>query len=311
MALRRDLGHGSSHYHEMWELVQAHPDGQRHVVDLPYRLCSPSATQRGSCIWRDTQGAVIGWAILQWQFWALDHMVAPGPHAHGVGRSILEWAIERTSVEAINWKEPLRLFVDAPIQSPPHALPLGDFGFTLYPHWRTVHLERPADLPPPPPAIPAGFTIRPLAGAQEIDAYVDTQRAAFGSSSMTRAWREEILRLPQYNGALDLVAAAPDGTLAGFCICWLNHDARWATGPEITGQVEPIAVRPEYQGRGLGRALLFEGIRRMAARGAQRMFIDADPDNVAALALDQSAGFRIHETIQKYMLAVPPAAASH
>lgn len=299
-------------YQEMWLLVQDNPDEQRHVVDLPYRFCSPSATTRANArIWRSEQGELVGWAILQWEFWTLDYAVRPGPHAADVSTRILEWAIEGTAKRAVSWGEPLRLFVDVRDPGPPPALPLDTFGFTLYSAWRLLHLARPADLPAEESITPTGFTIRPLAAMREVDAYVDLHRAAFQSTNMTREWRAAILRSPQYTPELDLVAVAPDGSLAGFCVCWLNREAQWAAGPEITGQIEPIGVLPKHQGHGLGRALLNEGIRRLAARGARRMFIEADADNKAVIALDQSAGFGLQETIHKYMLAVPTATGRH
>jgi GNAT superfamily N-acetyltransferase len=68
---------------------------------------------------------------------------------------------------------------------------------------------------------------------------------------MTRQWRERTLRAPLYQPGLDLVAVAPDGTLAGFCVGWHEPSRGIA-------QVEPAGVHPRYQRRGLARALLTE-----------------------------------------------------
>ncbi|HKV83081.1 MAG TPA: N-acetyltransferase [Ktedonobacterales bacterium] len=307
MAITESPPHDVGDYQNMWALAQTHPDARRHVVDLPYRLRAPSALDRENVrLWTNERAEVIGWAILQWEFWTLDYAILPGPTAATVAGNILLWAIEGTARRATSRGEPLRLFVDAREPGPPPALPLDEFGFTLYPEWRQYHMERPVDLAPKQPNIPRGFTIRPLAGMDEVDAYVDLHHAAFDSTNMTREWREAILRSPHYTPDLDLVAVAPDGALAGFCICWLNTTARWETGPEITGQVEPIGVAPAYQGSGLGRALMYEGVRRMAEHGAQRMFVEVDAENEAARSLYESAGFRVRETIHKYMLEVPP-----
>lgn len=306
MAIKRGPPRAVDDYQQMWALAQTQPDAQRHVVDLPYRLCSPSAGERRhGQIWLNQANELMGWAILQWEFWTLDYAILPGPTAATVAGNILLWAIEGTARRAMSHGEPLRLFVDVREPGPPPALPLDEFGFTLYPEWRLLHLERPAGLALKQPRIPKGFTIRPLAGADEIDAYVDLHHAAFGSTNMTREWRAAILRSPHYTPDLDLVAIAPDGAFAGFCICWLNTTAQWATGPEITGQVEPIGVAPEFQGSGLGRALMYEGVRRLTERGARRMFVEVDAENDAARSLYESVGFRVRETIHKYMLEVP------
>jgi hypothetical protein len=165
MAIKSGQPRDASDYQDSWRLVQAHPDEQRHVVDLPYRFCSPSAMSHAHAhVCFTHEDDLVGWAILQWEFWTLDHMVRPGPHATLVGRRILEWAIEGTGRAAVWRGEPLRLFVEVRQEGPPPALPLDDFGFTLYSDWRQLHLERPADLTPRQPSIPKGFTIRPLAG---------------------------------------------------------------------------------------------------------------------------------------------------
>ncbi|MGH2487066.1 MAG: GNAT family N-acetyltransferase [Ktedonobacterales bacterium] len=312
MAITEGPPRDADEYQQVWEIAQTQPDAQRHLTDLPYRLCSPSALEpENAQFWTDEQGSVLGWAILQWEFWTLDHAVAPGEQRAEVARRILAWAIRRCGTLAAARGEPLRLFVDVREPGPPPALPLDEFGFILFPGWRQFHLERAAGLALPDVTVPKGFTVRPLAGVEELDAYVDLHRVAFDSENMTADWRARVVSSPQYTPDLDLVAIAPDGTLAGFCICWLNTGARWEIGPETTGQVEPIGVSPEYQGSGLGRALMFEGVRRMAEHGAQRMFVEVDADNDAARGLYESAGFRVRETILKYVLEVPPARAAH
>ncbi len=61
--------------------------------------------------------------------------------------------------------------------------------------------------------------------------------APAGHAIMTIAWRARTLRRPEYVANLDLVAVAPDGRLAAFCICRLHK------APEASsGQIEPMGV---------------------------------------------------------------------
>lgn len=56
-------------------------------------------------------------------------------------------------------------------------------------------------------------------------------------------------------------------------------------------EILTIAVLPERQGTGLGRALLGAAMAEAAARGAREMFLEVAPGNTPARALYTSAGF--------------------
>jgi mycothiol synthase len=142
---------------------------------------------------------------------------------------------------------------------------------------------------------PSGVSIRPLAGAAEVEGYVTLHRVAFGSENMTLDWRHRILMLPDYRPELDLVAIAPDGRLAGFCIGWLA-----VVDGRTEAQIEPLGVHPDIQGQGLGRALVGEALRRFQAAGAERAHIEVDGDNTAARELYTRSGFHPTQTFLTY-----------
>ncbi|MEM7125525.1 MAG: GNAT family N-acetyltransferase [Chloroflexota bacterium] len=141
-----------------------------------------------------------------------------------------------------------------------------------------------------------GFTIRPLAGENEVQAYVDLHQAVFQSKSMTTEWRQRTLQQPAYNPDVDLVAVAPDGTLAAFCICWLNTNR----AGEITGQIEPLGVSEDFRKLGLGRSILTEGLQRLKANGAQSIYLETDNYRDEAYALYESVGFRVAKDVLVY-----------
>jgi len=57
------------------------------------------------------------------------------------------------------------------------------------------------------------------------------------------------------------------------------------------GYVQRLAVAPPAQNRGLGRALLDDGLRWLRARGARRVYVNTQEDNERALTLYLNAGF--------------------
>ncbi len=159
--------------------------------------------------------------------------------------------------------------------------------------WSKVLLRRPGGLPLPHPSLPPGFKIRPLAGADKVDAYVELHQAVFGSKNMTPAWRARTLARPEYRPDLDLVAVAPDGRLAAFCICWLTR----GPGGEVSGQVEPLGVHADFRGQGLGRSILVEGLRGLQVHGAASVVVETDNYRDAAFALYTGVGFEVVEDV--------------
>ena len=58
------------------------------------------------------------------------------------------------------------------------------------------------------------------------------------------------------------------------------------------GFVQRLAVAPAAQGRGIGKALLLDGLDWLRASGAQDIAVNTQVGNDAALALYRSVGFR-------------------
>ncbi len=150
----------------------------------------------------------------------------------------------------------------------------------------TVRMIRILSEPIPGSKLPEGFTIRPLAGKQEAEAVAAMHRAAFGTDYMTTENRLAIMNTSEYDLSLDLVVIAPDGTIAGNCICSVNAQ-------EKAGSTDPVATHPRYQGLGLGGALLLTGLRLLKERGMLSAHLGTSGDNIAMQKLASSVGFSV------------------
>ena len=80
------------------------------------------------------------------------------------------------------------------------------------------------------------------------------------------SWYRNIQTAPLYRRDLDLTAVAPDGSIASFCTSWFDDVTR-------TAYFEPVATVPAHQRKGLSRALLTEGLRRLQRMGATIAFV--------------------------------------
>ncbi len=132
--------------------------------------------------------------------------------------------------------------------------------------WPEYQRRRSLALPIPEAPIAEGYTVRPLGGEDEWPRRSWVSWRAFHPDAPDAeyqgwAWYGNIQRAPTYRRDLDLVAVAPGGEFAGFCTVWFDDVTRW-------GLFEPVGTAPEHQRRGLGKAMMCEGLRRLRRLGA-------------------------------------------
>jgi mycothiol synthase len=162
-----------------------------------------------------------------------------------------------------------------------------------------VHLERSlADLIPEP-HLPGGFIIRPIRGEPEAEAWVELHRAAHGTEKMTVEYKLAMMRTPYYDPAMDLVAVSPDGILAAYCVCFINFEENALTGLGI-GHTDPIATHPDFQQRGLSKALMLTGLSLLKERHMQTACLGTSSDNIAMQRTAEAVGFLITRIISCY-----------
>ena len=290
----------------MLALAHTRPEDNLHVVDLPYRLSSEAFdTPENVGLWVDEAGDLAAWAVLQSPFWAIDSAVHPDA-PDDMHRRLLAWADERARAARGTPSGHPMWFVNVFQRQEKRRHDLEAAGFADQGDvgenpWSKVFLKRPAG-PVPAPVLPEGFSIRPLVGVSELAAYVALHQAAFGSEAMTEPWRRRVIERPEYVPGLDLVAAGPDGSLAAFCVCWFDPAGR---GGHPSGQIEPLGVGPAFRHLGLGRALLWEELRRLQNLGAERVYVETDNQRDAALSLYQSVGFHVIENVRVYRKEYP------
>jgi GNAT superfamily N-acetyltransferase len=150
---------------------------------------------------------------------------------------------------------------------------LASRGYTKGDHpehqWRR-NLEAPI---PDVPLAP-GYTIRPLGDGLELLERCYASGLGFHKGDIKVAvenrddptWYRNIQTAPLYRRDLDLVAIAPDGAIASFCTIWFDDVTR-------TGVFEPVATVPAHQRKGLSKAVMHEGLRRLQRMGAQVAYV--------------------------------------
>lgn len=138
----------------------------------------------------------------------------------------------------------------------------------------------------PEPALPDGYRIRQVAGEQDLEQRVEVHRNAFTPSKMTVEKHRNVMQSATYRPDLDLVVEALDGTFAAYCLVWFDEHNH-------LGIFEPVGCHSDYRRRGLTKAVMYEGMRRLQALGATVAFVNNTRGAEAASALYDSVGMRV------------------
>ena len=298
MAITQIPFSGEADKTQMAALAAQFPEENLHVVDLPYRLSSWALDDpQNASLWFDENRRLVAWAVLQTPFWSIDYACHPRIEPD-LYPKMLAWADQRARlVQDSSYARPAWFVMTFAGQTARrHALEAAGFACQAEvgeDSWSKVLMRRSTPAPVKVYQPPAGFSVRPLAGEAEVQAYVDLHQAVFESKNMTAAWRQRTLQHPAYTPDLDIVVASPDGRLAAFCICWLDQ-----TG--TAGHVEPLGCHQDFRRHALGRVALSHGLHRLQTLGAQNIYVETDNYRNTAFRLYESFDFEVNQDVLVY-----------
>lgn len=153
-------------------------------------------------------------------------------------------------------------------------------------------IEAPIAITPPA----EGYCVRALGDVDELPARSWVSWKAFHPDEPDENykgwdWYHNIQRAPLYRRDLDLIAEAPDGELAAFCTVWFDDVT-------LSGVFEPVGTAPVHQRRGLGKAVMCEGLRRLKRLGARMAYVSSYA--APAHALYASVGFEQYALLEPW-----------
>lgn len=134
--------------------------------------------------------------------------------------------------------------------------------------------------PAPSVVLPEGFSIRSSAGEHEAVLLAEVHSSAFNSNWTVESYLE-LMRSPSYKIENELVVASPDGRFAAFLVYWLDPVSK-------SGLFEPVGCHKDFRQRGLTKALMLEGMKRMIKAGMETALVGNKIGNEAASRLYDS-----------------------
>jgi len=176
-------------------------------------------------------------------------------------------------------------------------------GFQKYPGWGH-HYWRDLDAPLPAPTAPPGYVIRSMGGLDEHPARCWASWRAFHPGEPDadyngHDWYPNLQSAPLYRRDLDLVATtdrriSTDPEIAAFCTIYYDDYTRSAV-------TVVVGVAAEHWRRGLGKAVMLEGLHRLQALGCTRVFSTAHDEPADALYRSVLNHMRVTDTWLKVL----------
>jgi len=149
-------------------------------------------------------------------------------------------------------------------------------GFEQRPGWGH-HWRRDLEAAIPEFPVPEGYLIRSMGAVDEHPARSWASWRAFHADEPDEnydsdaSWYQNMQSAPLYRRDLDIVAATPRGEIAAFCTISYDDYTRSAV-------CVLVGTAAEHWQRGLGKAVIIEGMRRLQKLGCTRLFATAtDP----------------------------------
>lgn len=255
---------------------------------LFYTDTPPEIWQSQIRLWMDGD-RLIGWALLSPDEHALDMYTIPALRGDSRESEMLAQAIEEMS--ALDELQSVWVAEDDEVR----VRWFEQHGFTIAED-HFVHFERSLSRSLDGHPLPDGFSLRSSGGPEDARLRSVASHAAFGSRKPFEEYWPRTLRFmqsPVYVPEYEIFVMAPNGQVAAYCIIWTDEVSKM-------GHFEPVGTHPDFQRRGLGKSLLFEGLRRLKSEGMNEADVCTNHDNAAAIRLYESVGFQLNKRLLTY-----------
>lgn len=131
----------------------------------------------------------------------------------------------------------------------------------------------------------------------DVPAVIDINMAALPEHYSDYFFESILHELPEA-----FIVAELDGRVVGYTMCKLEFGFSnfRKLGFVKKGHVVSVAVLEEHRGRGLGEALMLEGINGVALKKADEIYLEVRGSNTAAIKMYEKLGFETKSRLRSY-----------
>ena len=255
---------------------------------LFYTDTLPAEWQSNIRLWEE-DNRLLGWALLSLEENAFDVFTHPSLRGDAREREMLAWALEQMS--SCNEVQMVWVAEDDHV----HIRWLEENDFQCQPA-HTVRFTRSLSAPFESPKLPDGFGLRTSRGEEDARLRSVASHAAFGSNKPFEEYWPRTLRFMQSAVCVpehEIFVMSPENEVASYCIIWTDETNK-------LGHFEPVGTHPDFQGKGLGKILLLDTLRRLKLEGMEQACVCTNHDNLAAIHLYESVGFQFDKRLLTY-----------
>lgn len=259
-----------------------------HVGDLVWGMYQNTVfdPRQNVRLWEDEQGELVSFAWRDGHGTIVLQVASRHRNDHALLEQMLVWG-EMRQREAVAQEGAEPVYTVAAFEDDLSLLDLlKQQGFERG-EFQMLHMRRDLGQPIAETVLPEGWRVRHVAGEDEFQERVNIHRDVWHPSKVTLEACRRMRGIAGYTPELDLVAVAPDGAFAAYCICWLDQINK-------IGEFEPVGTRSAFRGKGVGKAVMLEGLCHLRAFGMQTAIVCSVGSNEPAWRLYESVGFRTY-----------------
>jgi mycothiol synthase len=265
--------------------------GYDHTGEVPHRIYENLRGRQpvGDLVqlWEDADG-IAGLTINLRFGLTFDVFTAPALRGSAAERRMLEHACQTTARLMTGSSEPF-VCTDVFDCDTVRAGLLTGLGFEQFRIWDNVN-ERDLRAAVADPRPRPGFLLR-SARREDAQQLATVRNHCFEENWSGDQYRSAVMDKPGYDPAREIVAEAAGGQIAAFAVYWVDQRNK-------IGHFEPVGTHRDFQRRGLARAVLLHAMRQMVAQGLTLVTVNHSAENLPALRLYESVGFRKrHQTL--------------
>ncbi|MFW5691399.1 MAG: GNAT family N-acetyltransferase [Chloroflexota bacterium] len=230
-------------------------------------------------IWQSGDGAIFGTVIAEYPG---SVFLQVHPEYRQIEHDMLDWAETHLSEPTANGGQRLEVWTyDYDTQRQDL---LAANGYQSVGYFENLR-RRSNAMPPPDITIPPDYRIRSAYQTpQEQQAIADLLNAGFRRTIHTAEEYATFQTHPFYDPELDIMVEVGDGVLAATAglTCHPQHGF---------AMLEPVCTHPDHEGRGLAKATIAEGLRRLRAHGIHTVYVSTAGNNAPANHVYDRMGF--------------------
>ena len=235
---------------------------------------NPDFFRDNARLWYDDSGKLAGIAVSEYGNNSIYTQVHP--EYPEIEKEMIPWIIDVWSMD----KQQLEMYVYD--SDEPRKKLLASFGFEELKDtgWmREYDLGKPLD----DIGLTPDFRIERLSENKNYRSLVDAVNAAFDRPlKLPMEWlKTKLFKAPSMSEEWQISAVTPDGEHASFCFAWIDRENSIA-------EIDPIGTRPEYQKKGLARAVVADCFRRLRNAGIKLAYIASGPEPLPSNKLYES-----------------------